>query len=174
MDQEEYGYVIHKLDNKPNIYILGNKKFTPLELSLKKEVNVEVYEKVYFGKDHREKIETVVKWLSENDFLNVSKNVSLETIEKIIFENKDYYLHFINVNILKEEYKNLLQRALCVGPKTLDKIILARKDKPFISFSDLEKRCSTKVIIKSIANKVYDEICGKDKFRIFSNKAKHQ
>lgn len=172
MELEEFGYIVHKLDDR-NVYVLGNKKFTPLQLSLKKEQNIEFCEKVYFGNEHREKVENIVKWISENEFLNVSKLIALEAIEKIITENKDYYINFINENIPKEEYKNLIQRALCIGPKTFEKIKKAQCEKPFECFNDLENRAGTKVLIKNIAEKIYDEISGKDRFRIFSNKAKH-
>ncbi|PIU22163.1 MAG: hypothetical protein COT14_02555 [Candidatus Diapherotrites archaeon CG08_land_8_20_14_0_20_30_16] len=173
MEKEEFGYVIHKISFSSNIYVLGNKKFTPLELSIKKDQNVELCEKVYFGDDKRDKIENVVKWISEKEFLQVSKSIALEAIEKIIIDRKEYYINFINENVLKDEFKNMLIRTLCVGPKTFIKIFDARKEKPFESIKDLEKRANTKVVVKNIASKVYDEICGKDKFKIFANKAKH-
>lgn len=172
MEFEDFGYTIHKLDSK-NIYVLGNKKFTPLELSLKIDQDCEICEKVYFGNDKRDKIDSVVKWINEKEFLSASKITVLEVIEKIILDNKEFHLKFINDNILKEEYKNYLQRSLCVGPKTFKKILDARKEKAFESIEDLEKRASTKVVIKNIAEKIYNEISGKDKFRIFANKAKH-
>lgn len=170
---EEYGYVIYKIDHKRSIFILGTQKFTPLELTLKNDQNVELSEKVYFGNDKRDKIENISKWITENEFLLASKNIVLEVIEKIILENKDYYLNYINDNILKDEYRNFLMRALCIGPKTYIKILNARKIKPFVSIEDLEKRANTKVVIKNIAEKIYNEISGKDRFRVFSNKAKH-
>lgn len=173
MDKEEYGFVIHKLDFKKNVYVLGNKKFTPLELSIKKDAEVGLREKVYFGPDKRDKIENIVRWISEKEFLDASKTVVLEVIETIIKEKEKQFIDIINENALKEQFKNTLQRALSVGPKTIDKIISARKEKPFESLKDLEKRANTSIIMKKIANKIYDEISGKDKFRIFANKAKH-
>jgi putative nucleotide binding protein len=170
---EEYGYVIYKIDHKHSVFILGTQKFTPLELTLKNDQKVELFEKVYLGNNKRTKIENISKWISENEFSCASKNIVLEIVEKIILENKDYYLNYINDNIIKEEYKNLLIRALCIGPKTYTKILNARKVKPFDCFTDLEKRASTKVVVKNIAEKIYNEISGKDRFRVFSNKAKH-
>lgn len=173
MELEEYGYVIYKNELKSSVYVLGTKKFTPLELCPKKDQNIDLFEKVYFGTDKRDKIDNVVKWISEKEFLEANKTIVIEVIEKIVFEKIDYYLDFINNNILKEEYKNYLIRALCIGPKTFEKIYNARKDKYFTGIDDLERRAGTKIIIKNISSKIYGEICGKDRFRIFSNKAKH-
>jgi len=173
MLREEYGYVIYKIEHKSSIFVLGNQKFTPLELMLKNDKNAELSEKVYFGDCRRDKIENVNRWISENEFLQASRNIVLDAIQKIILDNKSYYLSIINENVLKEEYHTYLMRALCVGPKTLQKIINARKINQFESFNDLESRANTKVVLKNICEKVYDEISGKDRFRIFSNKAKH-
>lgn len=174
MDKEEYGFVIHKIVGNGNVYVLGTNKFTPLELSVKKDHYVQLEERVYFGSDKRDKINNIVKWISEREFLKAGKTLVLNVIIKIILEKEAYFIDIINNNSEKEQFLKALQRALDIGPKTAEKIINARKEKPFESFEDIENRASTTVVLKKLANKIYDEIYGKDKFRIYANKAKYK
>lgn len=174
MDFEEYGLVVYKNYNG-HIYVLGCKKFTPLELTLKNDDKVEFLEKVYFGNEKREKIQSIVKWIDENEFARISKTVAFDAIRKIILEQQEFFTKFINKLASQDELKkNTLQKAFILGPKTLEKIIEAHNEKPFESFEDLEKRARTGVVLRNLTTKIYNEINGKDRLRIFVNKAKQQ
>ncbi len=172
MNLEEYGYIIHK-EVKNHVFVLGNKKFTPLDMTVKNGQNVELEEKVYFGNDKRNKIENIERWLTENEFLLASKTAVTNAIKKIILENENYYINFLNNFALEEEIKrNTLQKAFLLGEKTLEKIIIARQTKPFASFDDVKERTRIGTLLKTIVNKIYNEISGTDKCRFFANKAK--
>lgn len=172
MHTEEYGYIIHK-EVKNHVFVLGNKKFTPLDMTVKNGQDVELEEKVYFGNDKRNKIENIERWLNEEEFLLASKTAVFNVIKKIILENENYYIDFLNNFAVEEEIKrNTLQKAFLLGEKTIEKIVNARQAKPFTSFDDVKKCTRVGTLLKTMANKIYAEISGTDKCRLFANKAK--
>lgn len=173
MDLEEYGYVIHKLDYKNCIFVLGNKNFTPLELLLKNNENCDLLDKIYFGKEKRDKVQNVNKWISEIEFQEANKLIVYDAIQKIILDNELKYLEFINSNKDEELHKKTLSQSFRLGPKTTEKILTAKKEKEFESLKELEDRAKTNIFMKNLIQKIYNEISGKDKLRIFANKAKH-
>ncbi len=173
MHTEEYGYIIHK-KVKNHVFVLGNRKFTPLDLTVKNGQDVELEEKVYFGNDKRNKIENIERWLNEMEFLQASKTVVVSVIKNIILENESFYIDFLNNFAIDEEIKrNTLQKAFLLGQKTIEKLIVANQEKPFTSFEDVKERARVGTLIKTIASKIYAEISGKDKCKLFANKAKH-
>lgn len=173
MWSEEYGYIIYN-EKKGQVFVLGNKKFTPLELKLKNNQTVELGEKVYFGNNKRTKIENINKWLDEKEFLKASKTATMSAIEKIILDTEQTFIDLVNDFAIDEEIKkNTLQKATLLGPKTIEKIIFARQEKQFTSFEDVQTRARTGVLVKNLTKKIYDEISGKDKCKIFVNKARY-
>ncbi len=173
MDKEEYGYVIYKMDYKNCVFVLGNKNFTPLELLLKNNETCDLLDKLYLGEEKRDKVQNVNKWISEIEFQEANKLIVYDAIQKIILDNEQKYLEFINSNKDFELQKKALAISFRLGPKTTEKILDAKKEKEFNSLKELEYRAKTNIFMKNLIQKIYNEISGKDKLRIFANKAKH-
>mgnify|MGYP000337582922 CR=1 FL=1 len=178
---EDYAYV---LDHLPQGYtldfkilrrgesivqVIGENYFILLELIAKPEAAFSVGERVYIGKEGRNKISRVKRRISYNDLTSIARDNLPAIIEKIVEINEKKFVNFFNEAEAITTRLHALELLPKIGKKLMWSIIEERKREPFRSFQDIRERIgidAKKVIIERILR----EISSNEKYYLFVKK----
>lgn len=177
---EEYAYILDYIQNGKSsivrmregviIHAIGEEHLTLLELLGISNEKFSIGERVYIGKDGREKIISVLGRLDYTHISQSAKNELPIVIEKIVNVNEKRFIDYFNSAQPMTPRVHSLELIPGIG-KTYMKSILDERDKrKFESFSDLQNRTGLRDVTKLIAKRIYDEISGETRMNIFVRK----
>jgi len=177
---EEYAYILDYIQNGKSsivrmregviIHAIGEEHLTLLELLGISNEKFSIGERVYIGKDGREKIISVLGRLDYTHISQSAKNELPIVIEKIVNVNEKRFTDYFNSAQPMTPRVHSLELIPGIG-KTYMKSILDERDKrKFESFSDLQIRTGLRDVTKLIAKRIYDEISGETRMNIFVRK----
>ena len=152
----------------PTVQVVGETYFTLLEAEVRVGSQVNLHERVYIGKDRREKINRIIGRIGYNDLTANAKAEVLSVLEELIANQEQRFVSFFNNSQAITPRMHALELLPGIGKKSMWQIINARERKPFSSFRDLQDRTSVGDPIKVIAKRILDELTGGEKYRIFS------
>ncbi|MGB9703313.1 MAG: DUF655 domain-containing protein [Candidatus Micrarchaeia archaeon] len=174
---EEYGIVIDYLPTGkssspspiPIVQLVGDKFFTLLEASVKKEVKIG--DKVYIGKENRNEIEKIKGKIEYKDLTLTAQNELPNAISKIIDENEKRFVDFFN----KAGPLNIRQHSLellpGIGKKHLNQILEEREKKEFSSLSEINERIPLLPNAKRvIIERIIEELSTPQRYYLFVRK----
>ncbi len=177
---EEYAYVLDFLQYGrpvpdksrhlalPTVQVVGETYFTLLEAEVRAGAPVNLHERVYIGKDRREKIDRIIGRIGYNDLTANAKADVLSVLEELIANQEQRFVGFFNNSQAITPRMHALELLPGIGKKSMWQIINAREKKVFASFNDIKERTSVGDPIKVIAKRILDELTGGEKYRIFS------
>ncbi len=145
---------------EPLAHVLGERYFTLLEVVPKKEM--EPFEKVYIGKDEREKVEFIKKRIEFTDLTSHAQSEIELGIEKIFEEDTKRFVDFFNDSRPITLRRHQLELLPSLGKKHMRDILNQREIKPFESFEDIRKRIPLmpdpkKIVIKRIMEELREK-----------------
>ncbi len=167
---EEYAYVLHyRLRSSSKtvkgrsgniVEAIGESYFTLLELLAFPQMTFEVGERVYIGKDKRDKIVSVLGKLKYEDLSPAAKSELPNVIEMIVKRNEKHFVNYFNTLQPVTPRLHALELIPGIG-KTLTRVILEERErKPFESFKDIEERIGFREPEKQIAKRIIEELEG--------------
>lgn len=173
---EEYAIVLDFLPqgksssfkSEPVGIAIGTAFFTLLELVPKTSIELKPMEKVYIGKDSREKIDHIKQRIRFDDLTTSSRSELEKAIDQIVLENEKKFVQFFNNAGSISLKRHQLELLPSIGKNHLDDIIKARGQKPFDSFKDIDDRIkfiSNPLVI--IRRRILNELEEKDKYYLF-------
>ena len=177
---EEYAYVLDYLQhgrpvaNKlrhlalPTVQMVGESYFTLLEAEVRPGAQASLHERLYIGKERREKIIRIIGRIGYNDLTANAKAELLPVLEKLISNQEPRFVSFFNNSQPITPRMHALELLPGIGKKSMWQIINAREKKTFESFKDIQDRTSIGDPIRVIAKRILDELVGEEKYRIFS------
>lgn len=177
---EEYAYVLDVIPygrggrertgriSTPTAQVIGEKYFTLLEVQLRPEAVVDVGERLYIGKDQREKVLRVTGRIEFRDLTASAKAELKGILERIVSNQEPKFLEFFNKSSAVTPRMHALELIPGIGKKSMWQIIKERERKPFSSFQDLKDRGGVSDPHKLIAKRILEEISGNSKYRIFT------
>ncbi|MGA2972408.1 MAG: DUF655 domain-containing protein [Candidatus Bathyarchaeia archaeon] len=177
---EEYAYVLDYLQfgrsgtdkprhlALPTVQVIGETYFTLLEAEIRSGTQANLHERVYIGKDRREKINRIIGRISYNDLTANAKAELLPVLEDLIAHQEQRFVSFFNNSQAITPRMHALELLPGIGKKSMWQIINAREKKPFTSFKDIRERTSVGDPIKVVAKRIMDELTGGEKYRVFS------
>lgn len=177
---EEYAYVLDYLQfgrpatdkprhlALPTVQVLGESYFTLLEAEVRAGAQAALHERVYIGKDRREKINRIIGRIGFTDLTANAKAELLPVLEKLITNQEGRFVSFFNNSQAITPRMHSLELLPGIGKKSMWQIINAREKKTFTSFKDIHERSSIGDPTKVIAKRILDELTGGEKYRIFS------
>ncbi len=159
---------IHK--REPLAQVIGDRYFTLLEVSIKRDKNPLIAEKVYIGKGERDVVNKIKRKLSYNDLTPTAKSELPYVLEKIVREQEKRFVDFFNKSTPITTKLHQLELLPGIGKKLMWAIIEERKKKPFESFEDMVNRVKglghpEKAIIGRI---IYELQNPKTKYKLFT------
>jgi putative nucleotide binding protein len=177
---EEYAYVLDFLQfgrpamdkprhlALPTVQVIGETYFTLLEAEIRSGTQANLHERVYIGKERREKINRIIGRIGYNDLTANAKAELLPVLEDLIANQEQRFVAFFNNSQAITPRMHALELLPGVGKKSMWQIINARDRKPFTSFKDIVERTSVTDPVKVVAKRILDELTGGEKYRIFS------
>jgi putative nucleotide binding protein len=179
---EDYAYVLDFLpyghpDDKrplhrrePLAQVVGEKYFTLLEVSVKKDKNPLVADRVYIGKelDKREVVNRIKRKLRYEDLTATAKSELPYVLEQMVKQQEGRFVEFFNKAEAITTKLHQLELLPGIGKKTMWAIIEERKNEPFKSFDDIAKRVKInpeKCIVQRI---IYELQNPNTKYKLFT------
>ncbi|MBN2127778.1 MAG: DUF655 domain-containing protein [Candidatus Diapherotrites archaeon] len=174
---EEYAIVLDYLargksssfKTEPLAQVIGVTEFTLLEIVPKEGAELKLGEKIYVGKDERDKIEHIKKRISFNELTSTALIELSKAIELIIKDNPEKFLAFYNKSRSITIRRHQLELIPGLGKKHVQSILIEREKKQFDSFNEIAER--VKLVpnpINSLVKRIIDELKGDDiKYYLF-------
>jgi putative nucleotide binding protein len=173
---EEYAYVLDYLPQGrpspnrpfaiPTIQIIGEDYFILLEAELKPGTIVSIHERVYVGKEKREKVSRIINKIDYNSLTAVAKAELPSVLEEIVKNQEKKFVEFFNKAQPITPRMHSLELLPSIGKKTMWQIINEREKKPFESFDDIRSRVGIDPL-KLIVKRILEELSGNSKYRLF-------
>jgi len=180
---EEYAYVLDFLSYgrpstdrqrrvaAPTVQVIGETYFTLLEAELKPGTVATPHERIYVGRERREKIERVMGRISYQELTASAKAEIQPVLEKLIGNQEERFVGFFNVSQPVTPRMHALELLPGIGKKSMWQIVNAREKKPFETFKDIQERTSISDPVRILARRIVDELSGEGKYRLFSRTA---
>ncbi|HYB92970.1 MAG TPA: DUF655 domain-containing protein [archaeon] len=177
---EEYAYVLDHLTlgrptvgkpafrAEPVVQVIGETYFTLLEAATRVGVNFSLHERVYVGKDSREKIEHITGRVNYDELTSTAKSELPTVIEEMIKNQEDRFVSFFNNAPAITPRMHALELIPGIGKKYMWQIINEREKKFFQSFADIQKRANVPDPAKLIAKRILEELTEESKYRLFT------
>ena len=185
MGMEEHAIVLdylpqgHHDDEKPVYkrepvaYAIGEEFLTLIELVPRKGVGLLAHERVYIGKDERDKIEYIKKRVEYDDLTSAAKSELPYAVDEIVTKKEAQFVEFFNESQAISTRLHRLELLPGIGKKLMWELIKERKDQ-FTSFKDISERIkSLSDPKKLIINRILLELeggerkLGKGKYKLF-------
>lgn len=174
---EEYAYVLNfqlKGSSKTvkgrigNIVeVIGEDFFTLLELLGFPQMMFEIGERVYIGRNRRDKIISVLGKLKYDELSPTAKNELLRVVEIIIKRNEKRFVDFFNRSQPVTPRLHALELIPGIGKTLCREVIEERERKLFENLKDVQERVGLKEIERQIAKRVLEELEGNTRIKIF-------
>jgi putative nucleotide binding protein len=177
---EEYAYV---LDFTPRgksltvrgregviIQAIGEERLTLLELLGISNTTVEIGERLYIGREGREKVSSVLGRLEYTAISQAAKNELANIIEKVVVANEKRFVNYINNAQPITPRIHALELIPGIGKTYMMTIIKERDKKKFENFSDLQTRVGLRDPAKLIAKRIIEEVMGQARMNLFVRK----
>ncbi|MEM4246354.1 MAG: DUF655 domain-containing protein [Candidatus Bathyarchaeia archaeon] len=177
---EEYAYVLDYLpygratgdkasrSSSSVVQIIGETYFTLLEAQLKPGASAAILERVYIGKDSRDKILRVLGRINYNDLTATAKAELENVLEKLILDQEPRFISFFNNSSAVTPRMHSLELLPGIGKKLMWQIIGQREKRPFSSFKDFRERTGITEPIRILAKRISEELSGESKYRLFT------
>ena len=151
---------------KPFIQALDEDKFKLLEFNAKFGSNFNIGEKVTFTPlDQR--LLNKYYLISYEDLTKVAQDSLLDVLVQMITELERMFVQFFNIAEPITIRLHAIELLPGIGKRHLQQILTARRQRPFESFEDLERRGGLKNPAKVIAERIIKEIQGGEKYYLF-------
>jgi putative nucleotide binding protein len=176
---EEYAYVLDFLPHgrpgaRPGyragalVQVVGEEFFTLLEAVVKEGIFIKPYERVYVGKDPRDKITYILGRIGYEELTSTAKMELPSVIEKIVLNRESWFVNFFNTAQAITPRMHALELIPGIGKKYMWQIINERERNPFKNFDDLQQRANIPNPAKLITKRILEELAGESKYRLFT------
>ncbi|HKG31999.1 MAG TPA: DUF655 domain-containing protein [Nitrososphaeraceae archaeon] len=177
---EEYAYILDfTLRGKSNtvrgregtiIQAIGEERLTLLELLGVQNMSFEVGERVYIGREGRDKVTSVLGRLDYDDISQSAKNELPNIVEIIVIANEKRFIDYMNMSQPVTPRIHALELIPGIGKTYMMTIIKERDKKRFESFQDIQNRVGLRDPAKLISKRIIDEISGEARMNLFVRK----
>jgi putative nucleotide binding protein len=177
---EEYAYVLDFIQRGKSttvraregiiIQAIGEEHLTLLELLGIQNMSFEVGERLYIGREGRDKVVSVLGRLEYKDISQSAKNELTNIVEKIVIVNEKRFVDYINMAPPITPRIHALELIPGIGKTYMMTIIKERDKKKFESFADIQERVGLRDPAKLIAKRIIDEIAGEERRNLFVRK----
>ena len=176
---EDYAYVLDFLPKgkpgpsrgfiaEPVVQLLGQEFFTLLEAGVRPNVAMNIHERVYIGKERRDKISHIIARILLDDLTLNAKSELPVIVEELVRQNEKKFVDFFNRAQAITMRMHAFELLPGIGKKYMWQIVNEREKKNFESFADIQKRTPVHDPVRVIVRRVLDELTGHEKYRVFT------
>jgi putative nucleotide binding protein len=141
-----------------------------LELLGVQNASFEIGERVFIGREGRNKILSVLGKLEYGAISASAKNDLPNIVDKIVLSSEQRFVSYINNSPPVTPRIHSLELIPGIGKTYMRSIIKERERKKFESFSDVQARIGIKDIHKLISKRIVEEISGEVRMNLFAGK----
>lgn len=155
---------------EPLIQCIGDKWFTLLEVIPKRHGNFEQFSEIPLPKSEKGEgpIRAIKQKITINDLTNTAYNALEEAILRIVNKNERRFVAFFNRAQPITNRIHSLQLIPGIGKKLMWEFLQVRKQLPFVSFEDIEKRVKISDIRRMLVKRILQELEGEEKHYLFT------
>ncbi|MCX8175450.1 MAG: DUF655 domain-containing protein [Candidatus Micrarchaeota archaeon] len=173
---EEYARVIDFLpegrssdrEREPVAQLVGEKYFTLLEVSIRREVKVSLGQRLYIGKEGRTEVEKIKRRIDFSELTATARNELPLVAKNIIHDREADFVALFNKAGPISIRLHQLELLPGIGKKHLKEILDRRDEKPFESFKDIQSRVSLLPDpVNLILMRIQEELSGNSKYYLF-------
>jgi len=176
---EEYSYVLDYLpygrssDKSrhlvvPSVQIMGELHFTLLEAELKVGATVVVPERIYIGRERREKVDRIISRINYDQLTANAKAEVTPLIDELVKKQERRFVDFFNNSQPVTPRMHSLELLPGIGKKSMWTIVNTRERKAFVSYKDIEERTGITDVQKILARRIFEELSTESKYRVFT------
>ena len=176
---EEYAYVLDYLPHGrtsersrhlavPTVQIMGEQHFTLLEAELKVGATVVVHERIYIGRERREKVDRIISRISYEQLTASAKAELVPLVEELVKTHEKRFVDFFNNSLPVTPRMHSLELLPGIGKKSMWAIVNLREKKPFTGYKDIQDRTGLTDISRILSKRVMEELSAESKYRLFT------
>jgi len=176
---EEYAYVLDYLPHGrtsersrhlavPTVQIMGEQHFTLLEAELKVGATVVVHERIYIGRERREKVDRIISRISYEQLTASAKAELVPLVEELVKTHEKRFVDFFNNSQPVTPRMHSLELLPGIGKKSMWAIVNLREKKPFTGYKDIQDRTGLTDIPRILSKRVMEELSAESKYRLFT------
>ncbi len=175
---EEYAYVLDilphgRLGTRPYrrgalVQLVGEYYFTLLEATVKEDTTLRPHDRVYVGKNTRDKVTYILGRVGYDEITTAAKTELEVVIEKIVLSREELFVKFFNTAQAITPRMHSLELIPGIGKKYMWQILDQRERRPFRSFEDLQERANIPNPAKLLVKRILEELAGESKYRLFT------
>jgi putative nucleotide binding protein len=133
-------------------------------------MNFEVGERVYIGREGRDKVMSVLGRLEYNEISQSAKNELPSIVWKIVVANEKRFIDYVNMAQPLTPRVHALELIPGIGKTYMMTMIKERDIRKFESFADIQNRVGLRDPAKLISKRIVDEISGEARMNLFVRK----
>jgi putative nucleotide binding protein len=176
---EEYAYVLDYLpygrssDKSrhlvvPTVQIMGEQFFTLLEAELKVGATVEAGERIYIGRERREKVDRIITRINYDQLTANAKAEVSPLIDELVKKQEKRFVDFFNNSQPVTPRMHSLELLPGIGKKSMWTIVNTRERKPFASYKDIQDRTGLTDVQKIVQKRIIEELTTESKYRLYT------
>ncbi len=176
---EEYAYILDYLpygrssDKSrhlvvPTVQIMGEQHFTLLEAELKVGATVLVHERIYIGRERREKVDRIISRISYDQLTANAKSEIVPLIEELVKGQEKKFVDFFNNSQPVTPRMHALELLPGIGKKSMWAIVNVREKKPFATYKEIQDRTGLTDVPKILSKRILEELSADSKYRLFT------
>jgi len=176
MEKEENAIVLEYLPNGyplekkmiPIAQAIGENSFVLLELVPRKDVVLEIGEKVYIGEGKRDKIYYILGRLKREKLTEGAKNQLQDFVKQIVESKEKEFVKFFNESEAINKRVHQIELLPGLGKKHMQEILKQRTEKEFESFEEMKKRVQNLPDPKrAIEKRIFQELTEFERHNLF-------
>jgi putative nucleotide binding protein len=152
----------------PSVQIMGEQFFTLLEAELKVGATVVVPERIYIGRERREKVDRIISRISYDQLTANAKAEITPLIDELVKKQERRFVDFFNNSQPVTPRMHSLELLPGIGKKSMWTIVNTRERKPFTSYKDIEQKTGLTDVPRILAKRVFEELSTESKYRLFT------
>ena len=152
----------------PTVQIMGEQFFTLLEAELKVGAAVVVPERIYIGRERREKVDRIISRISYEQLSANAKAEIVPLIEELVKKQEKRFVDFFNNSQPVTPRMHSLEQLPGIGKKSMWTIVNTRERKQFSGYKDIQERTGLTDVQKIIGKRVLEELTTESKYRLFT------
>jgi putative nucleotide binding protein len=164
-----HGYPLEK-KNIPIAQAIGESNLTLLELIPRRGITLKPGEKVYIGKEKRDKIYYILGRLKKDKITRAAKEHLEELVKGLVQEKEKEFVDFFNKSEAINKRIHQIELLPGLGKKYMKGILEERNKEEFKSFEDIKKRIKNLPFPeKAIEKRIMQELTEETRHKLFTN-----
>ena len=152
----------------PTIQIMGEQFFTLLEAKLKVGATVVVPERIYIGRERREKVDRIISRIGYDQLTANAKAEVGPLIDEMVKKQEKRFVDFFNTSQPVTPRMHSLEQLPGIGKKSMWTIVNTRERKMFANYKDIQDRTGLTDVQKMVAKRITEELTTETKYRLFT------